>query len=413
MTTPLYPRFCECGKYFTSQKQFDGHKGGKFHEKFMKMKNFAKYNTKPMIEDDVQADIHETNVTTFINEISGDVSKSTNINGNMFLGIEDSSKIIETLWNSGFSIPNEIQHVIHLGPHSKFDKKKYEENLLHMSQVSNSSIFYKNGKIMGMVLLNSLEEKICKQSYENLKEIYENGGIVPRGNTMGGADMVMTRWRYIQEIDDFGEYTHPGRSTTLTNKLPPELINEMGANWTSMIFKILQSKFSSWINELEALHPKTIPDIWCRVGCSPFSLLSITKNYYVIPHIDLCDTLHSFIMWFQSSNNIGRGGEFVFPEWNIYIRPQQGTILLFDSSKIYHYTRENFGFTQIGIALALKQKVIKAACEKLKRQMAAPSVLVQQRAEAKEEQKILEKEIYDRKHKIQPNKTSKSKKSRK
>ena len=133
----------------------------------------------------------------------------------------------------------------------------------------------------------------------------------------------------------------------------------------------------------------------------------------MIPHIDLCDTLHGFIMWFQSSNNIGRGGEFVFPERNIYIRPQQGTILLFDSSKIYHYTRENFGFTQIGIALALKQKVIKAACEKLKRQMAAPSVLVQQRAEAKEEQKILEKEIYDRKHKIQPNKTSKSKKSRK
>ena len=376
MTTPQYPRFCECGKYFTSQKQFDGHKGGKFHEKFMKMKNFAKYNTKPMIEDDVQADIHETNVTTFINEISGDVSKSTNRNGNMFLGIEDFSKIIETLRNSGFSIPNEIQHVIHLGPHSKFDKKKYEENLLHMSQLSNSSIFYKNGKIMGMVLLNSLEEKICKQSYENLKKIYENGSIVPRGNIMGGADMVMTGWRYIQEIDDFGEYTHPGRSTTLTNKLPPELINEMGANWTSMIFKILQSKFSSWINELEALHLKTIPDIWCRVGCSPFSLLSITKNYYVIPHIDLCDTLHGFIMWFQSSNNIGRGGEFVFPEWNIYIRPQQGTILLFDSSKIYHYTRENFGFTQIGIALALKQKVIKAACEKLKRQMAALSVLV-------------------------------------
>ena len=82
---------------------------------------------------------------------------------------------------------------------------------------------------------------------------------------MEGADMVMTGWRYIQEINDFGEYTHPGKSTTLTNKFPSELINEVGANWTSLIFKIMQSKFSSWINELKALHPKTIPDIWCRV----------------------------------------------------------------------------------------------------------------------------------------------------
>jgi len=61
---------------------------------------------------------------------------------------------------------------------------------------------------------------------------------------MGGADMVMARWRYIQESDDFGEYTHSRRSATLTNEFPAELLNEIGANWTSMISKILQSKFS-------------------------------------------------------------------------------------------------------------------------------------------------------------------------
>ena len=263
--------------------------------------------------------------------------------------------------------------MIRVGPHLKFNKKNYEENLLQMSQVSNSSIFYKNGKITGMVLFNSLEEKMCEESYKNLSILYKNGGIVPRGNTMGGADMVLTGWRYINETDDFGEYQHPGRSAALTNEFPPELLNKMGANWTSKISKILQSKFSSWMNELEELHPNTIPDFWCRVGRSPFSLLSITKNYYVIPHIDVGDALHGFIIWFESNNNTGRGGEFVFPEWNIYIKPQQGTILLFDSSKIYHYTRENFGFPQIGIALVLKEKVIRAACEKLKRQMVAPA----------------------------------------
>ena len=116
-------------------------------------------------------------------------------------------------------------------------------------------------KIMGMILFNSLKEKTCKQSYDSLDIIYKNGGIVPKGNTIGGADMVLLGWKYIQKTDDFGEYTHLGRSATLTNEFSPELINEMGANWTSMISKILQSKFSWWMNELEALHPKIIPDI--------------------------------------------------------------------------------------------------------------------------------------------------------
>ena len=41
--------------------------------------------------------------------------------------------------------------------------------------------------------------------------------------------------------------------------------------------------------------------------------------------------------------------------------------------------------------------MIKVACEKLKRQMAAPSVLVPQRTKAKKERKILKNEIYDKK----------------
>ena len=420
MTTLQFPRLCECGKYFTSSKQFDDHKGGRHHEKWAKKQNLGT-TCKPTGEDDVKIGIHETEVTTVsgdvskseVTTVSGDVSKSTDKNGNMFLGIQDSLKIIESLRNDGVSIPNEIQHVIKVGPHSKFNRKNYEENLLQMSQVSNSSIFYKNGKVLGIVLFNNLEEKMCEESYKTLNTIYKNGGTVARGKTMGGADMVLTGWRYINETDDFGEYIHPGRSAALTNEFPPGLLSEMGADWTSMVSKILQSNFSSWMNELEVLHPNTIPDFWCRVGCSPFSLLSITKNYYVIPHIDVTDTLHGFIIWFQSDNNTGRGGEFVFPEWNIYIKPQQGTILLFDSSKIYHYTRENFGFTQIGIALVLKEKVIKAACEKLRRQMGAPSVLVQQRKEEKEARKILEKGINNRKQKIVYNNTSESKRFKK
>ena len=94
------------------------------------------------------------------------------------------------------------------------------------------------------------------------------------------------------------------------------------------------------------------------------------------PHVDSSETKHSFILWFKTST--GRGGEFVFLEWNLFIKPSQDTILLFDSAKIWHYTRGNFGFEQIGVALVLKETIIRKALEKQKKQMKGPSVLVEQ-----------------------------------
>lgn len=58
MTNIQYPRHCECGKYFTGPKQYDDHKNGKFHEKYLKrMKNFHTYTTKMTVEDNIQSDI--------------------------------------------------------------------------------------------------------------------------------------------------------------------------------------------------------------------------------------------------------------------------------------------------------------------------------------------------------------------
>ena len=125
--------------------------------------------------------------------------------------------------------------------------------------------------------------------------------------------------------------------------------------------------------------------MWCKVGQNPFSTIGITKNYYVSPHVDSSDTKHSFILWFKTST--GRGGEFVFLEWNLFIKPSQDTILLFDSTKIWHYTRGSFGFEQIGVALVFKKTIIRKALEKLQRQMKGPGVLVDQRRKIKARRK--------------------------
>ena len=62
----------------------------------------------PIIQDNVQN-----------NEVSGNVPCINNKNSNLFLSIEDSFKITDYLKQEGYSIPNDIQNVIHLGTHSK------------------------------------------------------------------------------------------------------------------------------------------------------------------------------------------------------------------------------------------------------------------------------------------------------
>ena len=118
-------------------------------------------------------------------------------------------------------------------------------------------------------------------------------------------------------------------------------------------------------------------------------------RYYASPHVDSSDTKHSFILWFKTSTS--RGGEFVILEWNLFIKPSEDTILLFDSTKIWHYTRGNFGFEQIGVASVLKEIIIRKALEKLQRQMKGPSVLVEQRRKIKAEGRKIGKEIKLRK----------------
>ena len=87
---------------------------------------------------------------------------------------------------------------------------------------------------------------------------------------MDGADMIMTGWRYILKVVDVGKYTHSSRFTVDIRKFPKERSNKMDANWTTIMSKILLSKFELWMNKLEALHLITILDIWCRIGHDSF-----------------------------------------------------------------------------------------------------------------------------------------------
>jgi hypothetical protein len=50
-------------------------------------------------------------------------------------------------------------------------------------------------------------------------------------------------------------------------------------------------------------------------------------------------------------------GEFVLLEYKIFFHPQHGSILGIHSNKIYHGTRRNIGYTQVGVILTTKVKI--------------------------------------------------------
>ena len=72
--------------------------------------------------------------------------------------------------------------------------------------------------------------------------------------------------------------------------------------FTIQVYKFLQPTFTSWIQTLEDLYPKTIPRAYGQIGETLFSHLGITKSYWISPHKDLDDTNMEFIMWFIKGN---------------------------------------------------------------------------------------------------------------
>ena len=52
---------------------------------------------------------------------------------------------------------------------------------------------------------------------------------------------------------------------------------------------------SSWIKDLENLVSKELETLWDRIGYIPFTMMSVTENYWSHDHIDDKDRDSGFI----------------------------------------------------------------------------------------------------------------------
>ena len=61
----------------------------------------------------------------------------------------------------------------------------------------------------------------------------------------------------------------------------------------------LDDHFKSWMDHLRDMADPEVPKLLGRLGCTPFTTMGLTKNFWAYPHLDPEDCTSSFILWFE------------------------------------------------------------------------------------------------------------------
>ena len=79
-------------------------------------------------------------------------------------------------------------------------------------------------------------------------------------------------------------------------------LNTLSTRTTTRVFDVLNIQISSWIKDLENLVPKELGTLWGHIGYTPFTTMSVTKNYWSPDHINDKDGGSGFIFWVHEGN---------------------------------------------------------------------------------------------------------------
>lgn len=163
-----------------------------------------------------------------------------------------------------------------------------------------------------------------------------------------------------------------------------------------LLTPIFTRQFGSYLRELEDILANG-PTPLCigRTGNQGLTTLGITANYFAQPHLDKKDMGFAFLSWFvkgkrllffcysyiiflvriyilliffvwffterEGVGHIKMGGEFLLPEYGIFILPRNGTTMAFFTSKVLHCTNVAHGYDNIGMSYSAKHNVQKKA----------------------------------------------------
>jgi hypothetical protein len=125
------------------------------------------------------------------------------------------------------------------------------------------------------------------------------------------------------------------------------------------LYRTLRSEVPSFMNDLECIVPHSVGTCASRVGHTPFTTMSTSLNNFVQEHDDKKDTGHAVISWFEEDYQDGfQRPVFRYRDFGVFFRPRQGTMTLFDASKIWHDTKRNdIRYSQLGGSSIMCEKM--------------------------------------------------------
>ena len=112
--------------------------------------------------------------------------------------------------------------------------------------------------------------------------LYTAGKIYSKnGKDKSGGDMIVFLWRncYAEGFDIYKQTNRKGREKNI--KISAVDLNTLSVRTSTRVFDMLNTQMSSWIKDLKNLVPKELETLWGRIGYTPFTTMSVTKNLLV------------------------------------------------------------------------------------------------------------------------------------
>jgi hypothetical protein len=86
--------------------------------------------------------------------------------------------------------------------------------------------------------------------------------------------------------EGFGIYKQTNEKDRKKNmKISAADLNTLSARTATRVFNVLNIQMSYWMKDLKNLVPKELGTLWGRIGYTPFTMMSMTENYWSPNHI--------------------------------------------------------------------------------------------------------------------------------
>jgi hypothetical protein len=280
-----------------------------------------------------------------------DGSLHGNVGGGLDEVLSDDEKVVEELRIRGYSIPNGVRKV-----HQ--EKNDYVE-------ITKKTMLVENGTILGFIVFDFYDGDICDEVGDIVLSLCQTARWVLRSKKRKKGGLIFMFGARVCN-GEFGRYSQSkkvGGRCLLGKEAPGHYeLDSISRYVATKLYGTLRGEVSSFMDKLEVVVPHSVGTCASWVGHILFTTMGTSLNYFVQEYDDIKDTGNAVISWFEKDYQEGyERSIFRFRDFGMYFKPQQGTMTLFEASKVWHGTKRNdIRYSKFGVVLCVKKSVLEA-----------------------------------------------------